>query len=74
VKYSSRNLKDPEITFPLAFPIKLSVEYCPGGVYTDSAVVYSKDPESTADEIVRRKGWDRLAGYQPSDVWVDGCM
>jgi hypothetical protein len=22
----------------------------------------------------RKKGWDRLPGYQPSDVWVDAWI
>ena len=73
MKYSSTNLHEPGVTLPLKFEIKVFVEYRPGGVRADHApMVYTRDPEAAADEIVRTKGWDRLPGYEPSDVWVDG--
>ncbi len=75
MKFSSNTLHEPEITLPLPFPIKLIVEYRPGGVLVDHAeIVVSTDPEAVADEIVRAKAWDLWLGYRPSDVWVDGCM
>jgi hypothetical protein len=73
MKYSTRNLTEQEISFPLRFSLKLIVEYRPGGVLVDSApVLYSSDPERAVDEIVQAKGWNCLQGYQPKDVWVDG--
>lgn len=73
VKYSSYNLHQPGINLPLPFKIKVIVEYRPGGVLSDAApMVYTLDPEATADEIVRSRGWDRYPGYQPADVWVNG--
>lgn len=75
MKYSSRNLIEPGVILPLPFPVKIIVEYCPGGVCVDSApMIYAKDPEAAADEIVRTKGWDRLPGHTSSDVWVDGGL
>jgi hypothetical protein len=73
MKYSTHNLNDPKMSLPLAFPIKVIVEYRPNGVPVDSApVVYSVDPEAIADEVVEARGWRRQPGYGPKDVWVDG--
>lgn len=75
MKYRSINLHEPGLIFPLRFPVKVIVEYRPGGVLVDSASQLStSDPEAAADEIVRSRGWDRRPGYQPSDVWVDAGM
>lgn len=73
MKYSSRSLNEPGLTFPLSFPIKIMVEYRPGGVYVDHApMVMTTDPESATDEIVRTKGWDRYPHFLTSDVRVEG--
>lgn len=75
MKYSSHNLHEPGIVLPLRFRVKVIVEYRPGGVLTDYApMVYTNDPEGSADQIVKEKGWDWQAGYRPSDVWVDAGM
>ncbi len=71
MKYSSRIFNDPALRFPLDFPVKIIVDYMPGGVLADYApTFYSADPEPAVDAIVREKGWDKLPGYDPSDVWV----
>jgi hypothetical protein len=71
MKYSTHTLD--EIELPLAFRIKVTITYCPGGVAEDWApVFYSADPESAADQVVKDKGWDLRPGYDPRDVWVDG--
>src|SRR5262249_17306582 len=75
MKFSSRNLHETGINLPLRFPTKVVVEYRPGGVLADYApIIYTLDPEAYADACVREKGWDRLPGYKPSDVWVDGAF
>jgi hypothetical protein len=73
MKCSSRNLKDPGIVLPLPFPIKVIIEFRPGGKLIDHVpIFYSADPETAVDETVWAKGWDRHPGYLPSDIWVDG--
>jgi hypothetical protein len=73
MKYRTRNLHD--YRSPLPFPIKLVVEYRPGGVLTDYApTFYSSDPERAVDELVKRKGWDRRPEFRPENVWVDGAL
>lgn len=75
MKFSSINLHEPGLALPLRFPVKVIVEYRPAGVRADAApMIYTKDPEAAADEVVRTRGWDRLVGYRPSDVWVDAGM
>lgn len=75
MKYSTTNLNEPGITLPLSFPMKLIIEYRPGGVLADFApIMYSSDPERAADEIVKERGWDRLQNFQPTDVWIDGAF
>ncbi len=75
MKYSSRNLNDPGVRLPLPAPVKIIVDYLPGGVVADHApVFYSADPEPHVDAIVRAKGWDARPGFDPADVWVDGGL
>ena len=75
MKYNSRNLKELETSFPLSFPIKIFVEYRPGGELADYApIFYTADPEPAVDDLVRTKGWDQRPDYQPLDVWVDGAF
>jgi hypothetical protein len=72
VKYSSRSFNDPAIRFPLHFPLKIIVDYMPGGVLVDYApLFYSADPEPEVDVIVKERGWDKRPGYDPADVWVN---
>lgn len=73
MKYSTRTLGDMAAEFPLKFTIKVIIEYLPDGVLTDSPpMIYTNDPETAADQAVRERGWDRLPGFKPEDVWVDG--
>lgn len=75
MKYSSINLCEPGLTLPLPFPVKVIVEYRPGGVRVDSAPqIHTSDPEAAADEVVRARGWNERPDYRPSDVWVDAGM
>lgn len=75
MKYSSINLHEPGLALPLRFPVKVIVEYRPGGVLVDAAPQLStSDPEAAADEVVRARGWDQRPGYRPADVWVDAGM
>lgn len=75
MKYSSRNLHEPGISLPLHLEVKILVEYRPAGRLIGSTpMIFTKDPEAAADEVVRTKGWDQLPGYKPSDVWVDGGL
>jgi hypothetical protein len=73
MKFSSINLNEPGIELPLRFVIKVTVEYRPDGNCEDFApVLYSDDPEQAAEAVVRERGWDKLPGYDPKDVWVNG--
>lgn len=74
MKYSTRNLNEDGLTLPLPFPVKVIVEYKPGGVSRDLVVVYSANPERAADETVLSRGWDKEEGYDPRNVWVDGAV
>lgn len=74
MKYSG-NFQAQDIPLPLRFPVKLIIEYRPGGVLVDYApMMYHADPEAAADEVVRERGWDARPGYRPSDVWVNGAL
>jgi hypothetical protein len=75
MKYSSHNLNESGIELPLQFPLKVVVEYRPGGVLTDHVPAFcAVDPEVAVDNIVRERGWDKSAGYDPLDVWIDGAF
>ena len=70
MKYSSKNLIELGISLPFSFPIKLIIEYRPGGILEDYAPTFeSIDPESATDDVVKAKGWDQRPGYTPKDVW-----
>lgn len=68
MKYSTHNFQD--CPFPLRFPVRLHVEYRPGGVLSDYAHFDAKD-ESAVDEIICLMGWPLRDGFSYQDVWVD---
>lgn len=75
MKYSTHNLNEPEIEFPLRIAMKLIIEYRPNGSLHDYApMVYSVDPEVTVDAVVENRGWNRLPGFDSKDVWVDAAF
>jgi hypothetical protein len=75
MKYSTHNLDEPDLPNPLPSPIKLIVEYWPDGKLLEYApMVKTTTPESTADSVVKERGWDVLPGFDPKDVWVDGAF
>jgi hypothetical protein len=75
MKFSTLNLNEPGVELAMRFPIKLTVEYRPNGICEDYVpVLYSNDPEQAAEAVVRARGWYRLPGYDPRDVWVNGCI
>lgn len=75
MRFSTINLNGPRVELPLRFPIKLNIEYRPYGTCQDVApILDSNDPEKAAGAVVRERGWDRLPGYDPKDVWVNGCF
>ncbi len=69
MKYSSRNLNEPEISLPLRFEMRVIVQFRPGGILVDHVPVFcTKDPEGAVDQIVRERGWDQRAAYEPSNI------